>query len=50
MIRVFNLYMHRQTLLQVLADFGLLVGVMVATFLAQVESLAGLAPAAIADP
>jgi len=44
MVRVFNLYMHRQTFLKVVSDFGLLVGVMVATFIAQVESLSGLAP------
>jgi sugar transferase (PEP-CTERM system associated) len=46
MIRIFNHYMHRSTLVSVMLDLGLLVLVMLAAFVAQTGSLTGVVPMA----
>ncbi len=46
MIRVFSHYLHRQTLMRILSDMGLLVLVMLIAFATQADSLRGLLPIA----
>lgn len=46
MIRVFNHYLHRQTLMRVLSDMGLLMLVMLIAFASQAHHLGGLLPMA----
>lgn len=46
MIRIFNHYLHRTTLLSILSDLGLVVMVMLVVFATQTGSLEGLVPIA----
>ena len=46
MIKIFNHYLHRQTLLRVLSDLGFIVVAMVLVFLTQTGSLNGVLPMA----
>lgn len=46
MIRIFNHYLHRQTLLRILTDMGLVVLVTLLAYLAQAANLIGILPVA----
>ena len=46
MIRIFNHYLHRQTLLRILSDVGLIVLVMLVAFVSLAGSLGGILPIA----